>query len=59
MDFYNLKHLNLDETSSMLNIEAAAAMASHASTAVTAKHYAVNEYSRQMEKLEALGNSFA
>jgi integrase len=58
-DFYSLKHLNLDETSSLLNIEAAAAMASHASIGVTARHYAINEQNRHMEKLKGLGNTFA
>ena len=58
-DFYSLKHLNLDETAELLGINDASAMASHTSTAVTLKHYAVNETSRQNERLKAVGNQFA
>ncbi len=58
-DFYSLKHLNLDETAELLGINDASAMASHTSTAVTLKHYAVNERSRQNERLKAVGNIFA
>jgi site-specific recombinase XerC len=58
-DFYSLKHLNLDETASILNINDAAAMASHTSTAITLKHYAVNEKSRQNERLKLVNNKFA
>ena len=58
-DFYSLKHLNLDETAAILNINDAAAMASHTSTAVTLKHYAINEKSRQNERLKLIHNKFA
>lgn len=58
-DFYSLKHLNLDETASILNIKDAAAMASHTSTNVTVKHYAINEKSRQNERLKQVNNKFA
>jgi hypothetical protein len=58
-DFYSLKHLNLDETASILNIESAAQMAGHTSTVITMKHYAVNEESRKMEKLKRVNNEFA
>lgn len=58
-DFYSLKHLNLDETAELLGINDASAMASHTSTAVTLKHYAVNETSRQNERLKAVDNLFA
>ena len=58
-DFYSLKHLNLDETAELLGINDASAMASHTSTAVTLKHYAVNETSRQNERLKAVVNLFA
>ena len=58
-DFYSLKHLNLDETASILNINDAAAMASHSSNAVTLKHYAINESQRQNERLKRVENKFA
>ena len=59
VDFYALKHLNLDETSSYLNAEAAAKMAGHTSTVITLKHYLVNEKQREMEKLKKVENKFA
>ena len=59
VDFYALKHLNLDETSSYLNAEAAAKMAGHTSTVITLKHYLVNEEQRELEKLKKVGNKFA
>ena len=37
-DFYSLKHLNLDEISGALDIEAAAMMAGHTSPVITMKH---------------------
>ncbi len=58
-DFYSLKHLNLDETAELLGINDASAMASHTSTAVTLKYYAINEASRQNERLKAVDNLFA
>ncbi len=58
-DFYSLKHLNLDETAALIGITDAAALASHTSTAMTLKHYAVNELQRQNERLKNLPNSFA
>jgi integrase len=57
-DFYSLKHLHLDEIANNLTIEDAAAMASHTSTQITLKHYAVNERQRQNERLKALTNAF-
>ena len=59
VDFYALKHLNLDETSSYLNAEAAAKMAGHTSTVITLKHYLVNEKQREMDKLKKVENKFA
>ncbi len=59
VDFYALKHLNLDETSNQLNAEAAAKMAGHTSTVITLKHYLVNEEQREMEKLKRVSNKFA
>ena len=59
VDFYALKHLNLDETSSYLNAEAAAKMAGHTSTVITLKHYLVNEQQREMERLKKVENKFA
>ena len=58
-DFYSLKHLNFDETASILSIEAASQMAGQSSTIITIKHYAINEESRKMEKLKKIDNSFA
>jgi len=58
-DFYSLKHLNLDETAAMLNINDASAMASHTSTNVTEKHYAIGEKQRQNERLKKVDNKFA
>lgn len=57
-DFYSLKHLNLDETAALLGLNDAAAMASHSSTEVTARHYAVNELHRQSERLKSVDNPF-
>ena len=59
IDFYSLKHLNLDETSSLLDAEAASKMAGHTSTVITLKHYLVNEEERKMEKLRKVNNDFA
>lgn len=58
-DLYSLKHLNLDETAGLLNISDAARMAGHTSTAMTLRHYAVNEKDRQNERLRLLDNKFA
>ncbi|MBE8727994.1 tyrosine-type recombinase/integrase [Flavobacterium hungaricum] len=58
-DFYALKHLNLDETTSLLSMADAAKMASHTSTAMIQKHYAVGEQDRQNERLRTLQNKFA
>jgi integrase len=59
IDFYSLKHLNLDEVSSILDAEAAAKMAGHTSTVITLKHYLVNEEERKMDKLRKVNNDFA
>lgn len=59
IDFYALKHLNLDETSDQLNAEAAAIMVGHTSTVITMKHYLVNEEQRELEKLKMVNNKFA
>lgn len=58
-DFYALKHLNTDETSRILDAEAAAKMAGHTSTVITLKHYLFNEEEREREKLRKVGNVFA
>jgi len=58
-DFYSLKHLNLDQTAAILGINDASAMASHASTGVTIKHYAFGEKLRQNERLRKVENKFA
>jgi integrase len=58
-DFYSLKHLNLDETAALLDINAAAEMASHTNSKITAKHYALNEGHRQNQRLIDLPNRFA
>jgi integrase len=54
VDLYALKHLNLDETSSILNAQKAARMAGHSSPVITMKHYLVNEKEREREKLKKL-----
>jgi integrase len=59
VDFYALKHLNLDETSNELNAAAAAKMAGHSSPVITLKHYLVNEEQRELEKLKKVSNKFA
>lgn len=51
IDFYSLKHLNLNEVAGQLDAEAAAKMAGHTSTVITLKHYLANEEERKMEKL--------
>jgi integrase len=58
-DFYSLKHLNLDETSAILNLQDASAMASHVSISVTSKYYTINESKRQAERLRSVNNEFA
>jgi integrase len=58
-DLYALKHTNLDETSAILNAEAAARQAGHKSTVITLKHYLVNEEERQRQKLSEVRNKFA
>ena len=59
IDFYSLKHLNLDEVAGQLDAEAAAKMAGHTSTVITLKHYLINEEERKMEKLRRVNNDFA
>jgi integrase len=59
IDFYSLKHLNLDETARLLDAAAASKMAGHTSTMITLKHYLVNEEERKMEKLRKVNNDFA
>lgn len=58
-DFYALKHINLDETAAILSMKDAAAMASHTSTAMIEKHYAVGEKERQFIRLKTINNNFA
>jgi site-specific recombinase XerC len=58
-DFYSLKHLNLDETAAILGINDASSMASHTSTTLTTKHYALGEKQRQNERLKSIRNEFA
>jgi integrase len=58
-DFYSLKHLNLDETASILDINDASVMASHNSTSITSKYYALGEKQRQTERLKSITNKFA
>jgi hypothetical protein len=59
IDFYSLKHFNLDDTSTILDAEADAKMAGHTSTVITLKHYLINEEERKMEKLKRVDNDFA
>jgi len=57
-DFYSLKHLNLDETAAILDIQSAAAMAGHTSTVITMAHYATGEKERIHQRLKGVANSF-
>ena len=57
--YFSGKHLNLDETATILDAEAAAKMAGHTSTVITLKHYLINEEERKMEKLRKVNNDFA
>ena len=57
-DFYSLKHLNLDETAAMLDIQAAANMAGHTSTVITMAHYATGEKERIHQRLKTVANTF-
>lgn len=59
VDFYSLKHLNLDETASLLSLKDASAMAGHTSTVITMSHYTFGEKERQNERLKLVDNSFA
>lgn len=58
-DFYSLKHLNLDQTAEILGIVDASQMASHTSTEITTKYYAIGEKQRQTERLKNIENKFA
>jgi len=58
-DFYSLKHLNLDQTAAILGINDASAMASHTTTSLTIKHYAIGEKQRQNERLKSIENKFS
>lgn len=58
-DFYSLKHLNLDQTAEILGIADASLMASHTSTEITTKYYAIGEKHRQNERLKNIENKFA
>ena len=58
-DFYSLKHLNLDQTAEILGIADASQMASHTSTEITTKYYAIGEKQRQIERLKNIENKFA
>jgi len=55
---YSLKHLNTDEITNELDINAAAKMNSH-SVQVALKHYAVGEGQRQMDRIKRVGNTFS
>lgn len=57
-DFYSLKHLNLDETAELLDIEAAQKMAGHSTPVVTMKHYATGEKERRNSILKGVANKF-
>lgn len=57
-DLYSLKHLNLDETAALLDINAAAAQAGHTSTVITMKHYTLGEKERQHNRLKGVANGF-
>jgi hypothetical protein len=57
-DLYSLKHLNTDETSALLDIEAAAKLNGHTSSRITKLHYAFGEEQRTIERLRNLNNVF-
>lgn len=57
-DLYSLKHLNTDETASILDINAAAAHNSHTTSQITRKVYAFGEDARLREKLKNVTNEF-
>ncbi len=59
IDLYSLKHLNLDETAKLLDLQKAATMAGHTSTVVTMKYYAYNEKQRELDRLKKVDNAFA
>jgi site-specific recombinase XerC len=58
VDFYSLKHLNLDETAAALSALDAARMASHTTPVITISHYLVGEKERQEERLKKVDNTF-
>jgi integrase len=53
-DFYSLKHLHTDLIAEKADIETAAEHDSHTTTAVTERHYAVNEKKRKQERVRKL-----
>lgn len=59
VDFYSLKHLNLDETAAALSAQDAAKMASHTTPVITISHYLVGEKERQDERLKKVNNKFS
>ncbi len=59
VDFYSLKHLNLDQTSAVLSAEYASKMAGHTTPVITMQHYLVGEKERQDELLKKVNNSFS
>ncbi len=57
-DLYSLKHLNTDETSTLLDIEAAAKHNGHTSSKITKLQYAFGEEQRTRERLKQVNNAF-
>jgi integrase len=57
-DLYSLKHLNTDETASLLDLNAAAIHNGHTSTQITKLHYAFGEEGRMMQRLKDVKNEF-
>ncbi len=58
-DFYSLKHLNLDEVATELDLLAASRLAGHKSTVITMEHYTVGERDRANERIRNVANKFA
>lgn len=56
-DLYSLKHLNTDEVSAELSLAEAARLNSH-SIQMARKHYAINESTRELERLKKISNHF-
>lgn len=58
VSFYKLKHLNLDEVSSILSVKHASRLANHINTKMVLNHYAINQRNREELEIKSVDNEF-